>query len=555
MRTKALALVFGCAVAGRAGVAAADPGELSPVEIDTIGNVFGYWEYLPAAYDEAESWPLFVFLSGIGENGVGTLDPTACANGPDTAGNYLCRNLRHGPQNLLWRQLHEGETGLWDDVERPFVVISPQNPAPLFEYTAYDVDDLEAFLEFLLDTYAIDPRRMYLVGMSMGGYSTVLSIAAYPHRYAAVSMMPGIAGIDADDVCTLTEQNMWIFHGEVDTNPFPALAMVAFGYQFSQCPEPVPTPRITVYQGAGHNVWTRTIDPPIGLGSAVLDWFFTQGTNVALDPYDIDLYTWLLAHDKPVVDAGPDVEATTDDTLVQLQATTIDDDPVTYTWTQTSGPAVTLANANTDTLDVSGFDVGQYTFEVLVVDADDQHDVDEVVLTVVDVPIGTTGTTGGDASTSSGEPPSTESDETTAQPTSGTPSTEGDATTDDATTNAPATSSDVPTSDGTTPTGGGSMTGVASTASGPGETSGTDGGGGTDTDVDATANEGSGCSCVAGSDRTPPLSILLVLLFGLRRRIRGARSGSGALKRDRAAVSERRRTDASELVAFDTRGD
>jgi predicted esterase len=516
VRTKSLALGIGLLAAAWSGSAAADPGELSPVEIETIGNVFGYWEYLPTAYAEEETWPLFIFLSGIGENGVGTLDPTACANGPDTAGDYLCRNLRHGPQNLLWRQIHEGEAGLWDDVERPFVVISPQNPAPLFEYTAYDVDDLDDFVQFLLDTYSIDPRRMYLVGMSMGGYSTVLSIIAYPQRFSAVSMMPGIAGAgEWNEVCTLTEQNMWVFHGEVDTNPFPPSGMVSFGYLFGQCSEPVPTPRITVYTDAGHNVWTRTIEPEIGLGTEVLDTFFAQGTNIDLDPYDVDLYTWLLAHDKPVVDAGPDVETTTDDALVQLQASALDDDPVTYAWTQTAGAAVTLANEATDTLDVSGFDVGEYSFEVLVVDADDQHARDDVTLTIVEAPVGGSTTTESSgvttsSATSSGDGSTAEA-ESTASPTS---------------TSATSTSAG-PSTAGNEATGSAATTAATAGSTDPADpsaatTDDTGTGTGAGSDEPAATNDG-GCSCTTQRTSPPAELAFAVLLLATRRRSRPVR--------------------------------
>ena len=122
-------------------VANADPGDIVGIEIDsvdvdgdTVGdNVYGYWEYLPTAYDTiGEPWPMFIFLSGIGENGNGTLPPGGCS-GPGHAGEYLCRNLRHGPQSHIWNNLYgAGNLSDWDDEERPFIVISPQNPAPLF---------------------------------------------------------------------------------------------------------------------------------------------------------------------------------------------------------------------------------------------------------------------------------------------------------------------------------------------------------------------------------------------------------------------------------------
>jgi MYXO-CTERM domain-containing protein len=279
----------------------------------------------------------------------------------------------------------------------------------------------------------------------------------------------------------------------------------------------VPTPRITVYEDLGHNVWTQTIEPEIGLGAPVLDSLFTQGTNVDLDPYDVDLYTWLLQHDKPVVDAGADVEATTDDALVQLQATTVDDDPIVYAWTQTSGAALTLANADTDTLDVSGLAVGVYTFEVLAIDADDQHDVDEVALTVVDAPIEGT-TTGGVGETTTTEP-STAGEEATSSEEAGTSITAGSASAEGSAT----------TPGGSTDTASGSASGSGSGSASAGSSSGVGPGSGgatgdadTDTLASVTGEEAPGCSCSTRKNDTAPALFLLMALAAVRRRNRRA---------------------------------
>ena len=503
----------------------ADPGALTGIEIDSQGNDFGYWEYLPTAYDEAEDWPVLIFLSGIGENGNGMLDPTECGNGPDTAGEYLCRNLRHGPQHLIWNQLHNGQAGLWNDEERPFIVISPQNPAPLYQMTAYDVDDLDVFLQYLLDTYAADPRRLYLTGMSMGGYSVALSLQSYPDRYSAVSIMPGIAGQDAQmDVCNWTRQNIWAFHGENDGNPFNPGGVVSLVRLFNECPEPHPTGRITMYADAGHNVWTRTIDPPQGMDDPVLTEYTAQGVTVDLDPYDPDLYTWLLWHDKPVVDAGPDLFATTDDPMVQVTATTIDDDPIEYTWTQIAGGALTIAGADAATLELSDYEVGTYTFEVLAVDADHQWDRDEVTIEIAlggggGTTGGTTGTTGG----TTGEPTGTTTDTTGTTSAAATDS--GPATSSDSGTDSTGTGSGGSTYGATGTGGGGGATSLDPTADPTGGTPGgtesgsaTDAGTEGDTDTAGASDDDAGCGCrsTGGQPFTAPLALLL--LGGLRRR-------------------------------------
>lgn len=453
----------------------AAPGELTAVERNERGNNFGYFEYLPSNYDESQDWPLIVFLSGIGENGDGMLPEgeDRCERGPNYPDGNLCRNLRHGPQSLLYRQLEQGQAGLWNDQERPFVVIAPQNPAPLFAMASYSATALDTFFDWLVENYAIDERRLYLTGMSMGGYSTMLYIAAQPDRFAAVSIMPGISpGADVS-ACDLVGQNIWAFHGENDTNPFSPFGVANLIRQYRECDGPHPYPRMTIYAGTGHDVWTRTINPPMGMDDPVLATYVAGGT-IDLDPYDIDVYSWLLAHDLPDVSAGGDRLVTTDDAPLTITADTIDDDAITYTWTQIDGDPLTLTGTDSASLVVSELAVGSYRFSVLAVDADGQTDTDELTLTVEE---GTGQTTlGADESSSTG-------DAIEASTGDGTPASTGDLP--------PASTGDVEIgSSGEDPTNGSSPS--------------TEGGdtlpGGEDSSGSAEATSGPGMDATAGAD-------------------------------------------------------
>lgn len=361
--------------------ASADPGELTPIAINTQGNNFGYIEYLPEAYNEGEDWPVLIFLTGIGENGTGQLPATNdCRNGPNYNDPVLCRNLRHGPQNLIYQQQTFG-TPLWNDETRPFIVISPQNPAPLFTYVPYSSNNLDAFVDYLIDQYAVDERRIYLTGMSMGGYSATLLANYNPDRFAAIAIMPGINGVPADRVCDLTQQNIWAFHGQNDGNPFNPIGIVDLITQFDACPSPHPNARLTIYTGAGHDVWTRTFRPASGMANATLTTYNLRGVNVPLDPYNVDLYTWLLTHDKPLVSAGPDLEGVTGE-VIELSAVADDDDTFTTTWTQTSGPAVAISNASGLVASFEPSAAGVYEFRIELVDADGQWDDDTLLVTI-----------------------------------------------------------------------------------------------------------------------------------------------------------------------------
>ena len=507
---------------GAPAVAAADPGELVGIEIasvdvdaDMVGdNGYGYWEYLPTAYDAiGEPWPMFIFLSGIGENGNGMLPPGGCT-GPAHPGEYLCRNLRHGPQSHLWNNLYgAGNLSDWDDEERPFIVISPQNPAPLFVLgNPYEPADMDAFLDFLLAHYNVDPRRIYLTGMSMGGYSVTLHAVNNPGRYAAVSLLPGV-GVNPGDrelpgPCDVGRTALWAFHGDNDgVQYFDPDDLARFVRDVADCPEPHPVAQLTMYQNAGHDVWTRTIDPPQGMAAAVYDGYALPNLSVVdTVPYDVDLYSWLLQYDLPDVSAGPDFEVTTDEDAFDITATIVDDDAVAFTWTQTAGTPLTLTNTDGQTLTVSDLAEGEYSFHVFALDADDQWDEDDVTITIgpgmgveSDSEGSSSSSTSGDDSSSTGGGIDTGDGPTTATA-SGSGSDSGDSASSDS-----ASGSDSNTDS--------SASDSNSSASSDGGSDGAD----TDTDTDGGGQNSDG-GCTTGGDAPSPWVLGLFGLVALRRR-------------------------------------
>jgi|GEM_PF-1289841 len=527
-------------------IAAADPGDLVGIDIASVDldgdmegdNIYGYWEYLPTAYDTiGEPWPMFIFLSGTGENGNGVLPPGGCI-GPGHPGSYLCRNLRHGPQAHIWNNLYgDGSWSEWDEEERPFIMISPQNPLPNGTQQnptgPYDPDEIDDFLDFLIEHYNVDPRRIYLTGMSMGGYSVTLNAVNYSGRFAALAPLPGIGPGGVSDPCQVGRSALWAFHGEVDQaggGAFDAAQMTSWIASVDACPEPHPDVRLTMYVGAGHNVWTRTIDPSQGQLSAVFEEFDYAGGSQTFDTvaYDPDLYTWLLQHDLPEVSAGPDLTATTDDESVDIFAFITDDDPVAFTWTQTGGDPLTLTGADNQTLTVSDLVEGEYTFHVFALDADDQWDEDDVTLTVVPGMGGGSESEGETGNETEGETSSTSTGGETESTTGGeTGSSTGGET--GSTSTAGSSTSAGETDSGSDSNGGsGTTTGDNGTTSGSASASGSDssasetatatageGSSGADTDTDSdgggSADDDGGCN--VGGGTTP--SLWMLGLFGL----------------------------------------
>lgn len=182
----------------------------------------------PAGYDQDASrrWPLIVFLHGSGERG-----------------DDLALVRKHGPPKLL----AAGGT-------IPAIVASPQCPAD----EIWNPHAVHALTRTLIDSHRIDPDRVYLTGISMGGFGTWETAFEYPDTYAAIAPICGGCGVRRLMAAKLAEMPCWIFHGGADEVVPPEnstrihAALEALG-------APV---KLTIYEGVGHDSWTRTYENP-----------------------------------------------------------------------------------------------------------------------------------------------------------------------------------------------------------------------------------------------------------------------------------------------------
>jgi predicted peptidase len=120
---------------------------------------------------------------------------------------------------------------------------------------------LGLLLSQVVATLPVDPDRVYLTGISMGGYGTWHLGARYPERFAAVAPICGYGLVSQGfpgRVCNLRDVPVWAFHGKQDEIVPPA-----------ECQELVDTlracggtVRFTVYPDADHDSWTRTYANP-----------------------------------------------------------------------------------------------------------------------------------------------------------------------------------------------------------------------------------------------------------------------------------------------------
>ncbi len=206
-------------------------------------HALSYLLHLPQGYEAqgARRWPLMVFLHGAGERGTN-----------------LAAVAVHGPPKLVESR-----------PEFPAVVVSPQCPAN----TSWDVETLDALLSDLLARHAVDPKRVVLTGLSMGGYGTWAWAIAHPERFAGIAPICG-GGSTIDLLLAsgtrrehLRQLPVWAFHGAKDTVVVPAESerMVEAFKRLGN------SPRLTVDPEAGHDSWTAAYQDP-----AVQEWLLTQ---------------------------------------------------------------------------------------------------------------------------------------------------------------------------------------------------------------------------------------------------------------------------------------
>ncbi len=525
------------------------PGQLRGIAL-TVDSPWpaSYWEYLPSNFEtvpEDHLYPMLITLGGIGTMDNGSVCPDAtptctvaqCEAAPSVDG--LCRVYRRGPA-VEMRQ------GVWDDEARPFIVIQPQNRAPTNSTQDYDRDELDALVQFVIENYPVDPRRLFILGNSQGGRAVLQYIAVYNRRMAAATIGPGGLIAENDVGCRIEDTALWAFHGEDDQdtniaagafNPCWVARQVHRASEpdfyaddndlcLARLDHPFPQARITMFENTAHNAWTPAFEN-VATGFVRSAWSMDAGgcgfeTNwVSYDPleYGDGVYTWLLEHDRPSVDAGPDMTIPGDAESFDIVAEIVDDDDVTITWTQLDGPPATLTPAAPGTLTVSGFDDDAiYTFEVFVTDADDQWSRDEVLVTV-DPEIIDQGSSSG---SSSGDGGSTSKGE-------GSSATAGSTTSD---TDTDATGGSAGSSGTTSPgsaTGTSTSAGGSASASDTGVPAGDDGAAGsttradTDTDADGGATASGGCR-VGGE---PPWTLALFGLLGAMRRRRDQTPATG----------------------------
>ncbi|MBS1958586.1 MAG: hypothetical protein JST80_03860 [Bdellovibrionales bacterium] len=163
----------------------------------SIANVnLGFMEYIPAGYAGASvgSYPLVIFLHGIGEEGAGTAATLASFRNNTGSSAGVQYNIDHGKYYNA-------------------VVLTPQSPG---WWNSGNVDKL---VNYAISTYKINPKRILITGLSMGGGGTWDYVNAYPGKVAAAIPIAGASGCGTSYGTGIVNNGIkiWSFHAMNDS--------------------------------------------------------------------------------------------------------------------------------------------------------------------------------------------------------------------------------------------------------------------------------------------------------------------------------------------------
>ena len=234
-------------VSGIAFLRAADPapqvqtGQHAEKFDKAVEVKLDYLLSIPPDYNKEadKKWPLMLFLHGSGERG-----------------HDVNQVKLHGPPKIVEK---EPDSVL----AKQFIVVSPQCPSG----RGWKPDELNALLDDVVAKYRVDADRVYLTGLSMGGFGTWDLASNYPERFAAIAPLCG--GGRPEMVRRLKSLPIWVFHGDAD----PAVPVGRSDEMVEALKKVGADVKYTRYPGVGHDCWTRSYENP-------------------------EFYSWLLSHKR-----------------------------------------------------------------------------------------------------------------------------------------------------------------------------------------------------------------------------------------------------------------
>lgn len=211
-----------------------DKGFLDLEYKDEKGKAYKYVLFVPHDYKAEKEYPLMVFLHGSGESGT---------DGKKQALTGLGNAIRKQEKSF------------------PFFAIFPQASEQIavrgkWAFGSPDSERAMAILENTKKAYKIDSKRIYLTGLSMGGYGTWSWAQGKPELWAAI--VPICGGGDPASAEKIKNIPCWCFHGDADK----AVPVERSRAMMEALKKAGGKPKYDEYPGVGHNSWDKAYGNP-----------------------------------------------------------------------------------------------------------------------------------------------------------------------------------------------------------------------------------------------------------------------------------------------------
>lgn len=199
---------------------------------------YKYVLFVPQDYDKEKTYPVILFLHGLGESGT---------DGKKQATVGLGKALKEREKTF------------------PAFVIFPQSANRNWTAKSDDAKRALAILDSVQKEFKIDEKRVYLTGLSMGGIGSWSLAAAFPDKWAAV--VPVCGRGDAKTAVKFKDTPVWAFHGDKDGSvPVSGSRDMVEALKAAEG-----MPKYTEYKNVGHNCWDKAYGT-----DELYEWMFKQ---------------------------------------------------------------------------------------------------------------------------------------------------------------------------------------------------------------------------------------------------------------------------------------
>lgn len=217
------------------------------------GNTLPYRILFPKGFRRDQTYPLVLFLHGAGERGVD--NSAQLVHGmndfakPENREKYPCFVVApQCPEKKLWADVD------WTTDSHTIA----EKPSETMQLVLRLLDSLQ-------QEFPVDPARLYVTGLSMGGYGAWDLVQRFPKKFAAAA--PVCGGGDETIADRLVKVPIWAFHGDQDTAVKPERSRRMIEAIKKAGGEPL----YTEYKGVGHNSWEPAYRDP-----KLMEWLFAQ---------------------------------------------------------------------------------------------------------------------------------------------------------------------------------------------------------------------------------------------------------------------------------------